>query len=78
MSNIIRLNETSPNDEWLVMSNQGTNRFLDLLICAAEGLKKTESQGNLISFLKDQRDINDIAPGTAPCNVEETLTINGR
>lgn len=38
MSNIIRLNETSPNDEWLVMSNHGT----------------------------------------APCNVEETLTINGR
>ena len=29
------------------------NRFLDLLICATEGLEKTESQGNLISFLKD-------------------------
>ena len=36
MSNIIRLSETAPEGEWLSMSNQGTDCFLDLLICAAD------------------------------------------
>ncbi len=27
MSNIIRLNETAPRDQWIVMSNQGTAGF---------------------------------------------------
>ena len=27
MSNIIRLNETAPSDQWIVMSNQGTAGF---------------------------------------------------
>ena len=27
MSNIIRLNETAPGDQWIVMSNQGTAGF---------------------------------------------------
>ncbi len=65
MSNIIRLNEKAPNNEWIVMSNQGTDCFLDFLITAADVFEKTEHQKILISFLKDQKDINDIAPGTA-------------
>lgn len=65
MSNIIRLNEKAPNSEWIVISNQGMDCFLDLLITAADDFEKTEHQKELISFLKDQKDINDIAPGTA-------------
>ena len=65
MSNIIRLNEKAPNNEWIVMSNQGRDCFLVFLITAADVFEKTEHQKILISFLKDQKDINDIAPGTA-------------
>ena len=71
MSDIIRLNETAPEGEWLSMSNQGTDCFLDLLICAADAFRKTEHQERLISFLKDQRSVNDIAPGTAGFDVTE-------
>ena len=71
MSNIIRLNETAPNDQWIVMSNQGTNCFLDLLIMAADSFEKTERQEELISFLKDQKEINDRAPGTAGFDLDE-------
>jgi len=71
MSNIIRLNETAPNNEWIVMSNQGTDCFLDLLIIAAKTFEKTKHQKKLISFLKDQKDINDLAPGTAGFDLDE-------
>jgi len=71
MSNIIKLNETAPNNEWIVMSNQGTDCFLDLLILAAEGFEMTEHQKELISFLKDQKDINDFASGTAGFDLDE-------
>lgn len=71
MSNIFRVSETSPDNEWLVMSNQGTDCFLDLLICAADTMARTEHQEELITFLKDQKDINDIAPGTAGFDLDE-------
>jgi hypothetical protein len=71
MSNIIRLNETAPNEEWIVMSNQGTDCFLDLLITAADDIEKTEQQKELISFLKDHKDINAVAPGTAGFDLDE-------
>ncbi|MBQ6487830.1 MAG: hypothetical protein IJI75_01260 [Solobacterium sp.] len=71
MSNIIRLNKAAPNDEWIVMSNQGTDCFLDLLIAAADNFEKTEQQKELISFLKDQKDINTAAPGTAGFDLDE-------
>ena len=71
MSNIIRLNELAPNSEWIVMSNQGTDCFLDLLITAADTFEKTEHQEKLLSFLKDQKDINDVAPGTAGFDITE-------
>ena len=53
------------------MSNQGTDIFLDLLITAADVFEKTEHQKKLMSFLKDQKDINDIAPGTAGFYLDE-------
>ena len=71
MSNIIRLNETAPNSEWLVMSNQGTACFLELLLYAADDLEKTEHQKELISFLEDQKCINDIASGTADFDITD-------
>lgn len=71
MSNIIRLNETAPNERWIVMSNQGTDCFLDLLIIAADTFEKTKQQSKLISFLKDRKEINDIAPGTAGFDLDE-------
>ena len=60
MSNIIRLNETAPNNGWIVMSNQGMDCFLDLLITAADVFEKTEHQKKLISFLKDQKGPEEI------------------
>ena len=65
MSNIIRVLKSSPKSEWLLMSNQGTDCFLELLLCAADDFEKTERQEKLISFLENQRSVNDIAPGTA-------------
>ena len=64
MSNIIRLNETAPNNGWIVMSNQGMDCFLDLLITAADVFEKAEHQKKLISFLKDQKGISCIRMGT--------------
>ena len=71
MSNIIRLNETAPKDQWIVLSNQGTDCFLELLILAADALHQTEHQEEMVSFLKDQKDINAVAPGTAGFNLDE-------
>jgi len=71
MSNIISKNETAPKSECLVMSNQGTDTFFDLLLFAAETLKQTEHQKELIGFLKNQKEINDIAPGNAGFDLEE-------
>ena len=71
MSNIIRLNETAPHSEWIVMSNQGTDSFLDLLIAAGDTCERTEHQEELLFFLQNQKDINDIAPGTAGFDITE-------
>ncbi len=71
MSNIIRLNETAPNSEWLVLSNQGTDCFLENLLCAADALEQTAQQKELVAFLKAQKEINEIAPGTAGFDLTE-------
>ena len=71
MSNIIRLNETAPKDQWIVLSNQGTDCFLELLILAADALHQTEHQEEMVSFLKDQKDIKAVAPGTAGFDLDE-------
>lgn len=66
MSNIIRVSELSPNSEWLVMSNQGTDCFLELLLSAADDLEITEHQKELISFLDDQRSVSNVSPIVLP------------
>ncbi len=53
------------------MSNQGTDCLLDLLIIAADALHQTKHQEELVSFLKDQKDINAIAPGTVGFDLDE-------
>ena len=55
----------------IVMSNQGTDCFLAPLIIAADGFETTEQQEELISFLKDRKAINMIAPGTAGFDLDE-------
>ena len=71
MSNIIRLNKTAPKDQWIIMSNQGTDCFLELLILSADALHQTEHQEARVSFLMDQKDINAIAPGIAGFDLVE-------
>ena len=79
MSNIIGLTVATTSKECVVMSNQGTDCFLDLLIIASNVFEQTENQEKMIVFLKDRRTINDIAPGTAGFDLsdmpwqEETL-----
>ena len=71
MSNTIRLNDDAPAARWLTMSNQGTDRLLDLLITAAKSLEKTHAQQSLVDFIARQRDVNSAAPGTASFDIEE-------
>ena len=71
MGNTICVKEDSPAEQRLSMSNQGTKVFLDLLILAADTMEKTPAQETLVSFLKDRREINRIAPGTAGFDLDE-------
>ena len=71
MSNTIRLNGEAPLDQWLTMSNQGTDCFLELLLLAASSLEQTPAQRGLVAFLEERREVNRIAPGTASFDVEE-------
>ena len=71
MSNTIRLNDEAPLDQWLTMSNRATDCFLELLLLAASTLEQTPTQRALIGFLADQREVNQIAPGTVGFDVEE-------
>lgn len=69
MGNTIRLNNKQPVEEWLTMSNIGTDIFLELIINAAS--TGTFSQNELISYLREQKEINEIAPGTASLDIDE-------
>ena len=71
MSNTIRLNESAPINKWLTMSNQGTDCFFELLLYASETFARTKTQNRIISFLKDQKNINDVAPGTSGFDIED-------
>ena len=71
MSNIIRISESSPKIDSLVMYNQGTDCFFELLISAADDFEKTEHQKELISFLEDRKCINDIASGMADFDITD-------
>ncbi|MBO4914950.1 MAG: hypothetical protein J5449_07065 [Oscillospiraceae bacterium] len=53
------------------MSNQRTDCFLELLEKAAAGSKMTENQKELIGYLKERREVNLAAPGTASFDVAD-------
>ena len=71
MSNIIRLSGASPETERLSMSNQGTDCFLELLEKAAEGSDMTEDRRKLFDFLRERREVNLAAQGTASFDIVE-------
>lgn len=71
MSNIISFSKVAFGNEKISMSNQGTDCFLELLEMAAAEEEMTDSQRKLIGFLKDRREENLAAPGTASFDVDE-------
>lgn len=71
MSNIIGFSKAAFGNERISMSNQGTDCFLELLEMAAAEEEMTDSQRKLIGFLKDRREENLAAPGTASFHVDE-------
>ena len=71
MSNIIRLSAAEAKEKSLSMSNQGTDTFLELIILSASGQDMTVSQQRLIDYLKERREVNMNAPGTASFDIVE-------
>ena len=71
MSNIIGFSKAVFGNERISMSNQGTDCFLELLEMAAAENNMTNNQRKLIGFLKDRREENLSAPGTASFDVDE-------
>ena len=70
MSNIIGFSKTVFGKERISMSNQGTDCFLELLELAADEKNMTRNQRKLIVFLKERREENLSAPGTASFDVD--------
>lgn len=54
MGNIIRLNDDQPVEEWLSMSNGGTDALLDILGLAGTALAKTEREKQMIIWLVEK------------------------
>ena len=71
MSNSIGFSKAVFGKENLSMSNQGTDCFLELLELAADEKNMTRNQRKLIVFLKERREENLSAPGTASFDVDE-------
>ena len=71
MSNIIGFSKAAFGKERISMSNQGTDCFLELLELAAAENNMTDNQRKLIVFLKERREENLSAPGTASFDVDE-------
>ena len=71
MSNVIRAKDSSPAEEWLSMSNQGFDCFLELLLSAASGTVMTPSQKALTDAPAELRELNEIAPGPASFDIDE-------
>ena len=71
MSNIIGFTKAVFGKERISMSNQGTDCFLELLELAAAENNMTDNQRKLIGFLKERREENLSAPGTASFDVDE-------
>ena len=71
MSNIIGFSKAVFGKDSISMSNQGTDCFLELLELAAAENNMTDNQRKLIGFLKERREENLSAPGTASFDVDE-------
>lgn len=71
MSNIIGFSKAVFGKERISMSNQGRDCFLELLELAAAENNMTNNQRKLIVFLKERREENLSAPGTASFDVDE-------
>ena len=71
MSNIIGFSKAVFGKERISMSNQGTDCFLELLELAVAENNMTRNQRKLIVFLKERREENLSAPGTASFDVDE-------
>ena len=71
MTNIIGFSKAVFGKEKISMSNQGTDCFLELLELAAAENNMTNNQRKLIVFLKERREENLSAPGTASFDVDE-------
>ena len=71
MSNIIGFSKAVFGKERISMSNQGTDCFLELLELAAAENNMTNNQRKLIVFLKERREENLSALGTASFDVDE-------
>ena len=71
MSNIIGFSKAVFGKERISMSNQGTDCFLELLELAVAENNMTRNQRKLIVFLKERREKNLSAPGTASFDVDE-------
>lgn len=71
MSNIIGFSKAVFGKERISMSNQGTDCFLELLELATAENNMTNNQRKLIVFLKERREENLSAPGTASFDVDE-------
>ena len=71
MSSIIGFSKAVFGKERISMSNQGTDCFLELLELAAAENNMTNNQRKLIVFLKERREENLSAPGTASFDVDE-------
>ncbi len=71
MSNIIGFSKSVFGKERISVSNQGTDCFLELLELAAAENNMTNNQRKLIGFLKERREENLSAPGTASFDVDE-------
>ncbi len=71
MSNSIGFSKVAFGKESISMSNQGTDCFLELLEMAATENDMTDNQRKLIGFLKDRREENLAAPGTASFDIDE-------
>ena len=71
MSNIVSVRSARQKEKSLSMSNQGTDCFLELLLLSAADEDMTPNQKELIGFLKERREINQNAPGTASFDIDE-------
>ena len=71
MSNSIGFSKAVFGKARISMSNQGTDCFLELLELAAAENNMTNNQRKLIVFLKERREENLSAPGTASFDVDE-------